>query len=87
MLVRLALGKYRGRGKLDTSAKALEMLINENVIGYYTYEDPESLRLSKFWTKPVATLLKNNEPLIQQLFSRMMGRQKYLGIDSAYAAF
>ena len=50
------------------------MLITENLIGYFNYDSPETLRMGKFWTQPVATCLKNNEDLIRRVFDKAKGK-------------
>ena len=63
------------------------MLITENILGYFNYESPETLRVSHFWTQPVATCLKNNEDLIRRVYDKAKAKQKEPGLDATYACF
>ena len=93
LIVRLAGEKYKGQTftpfkgqpeQVETFARAVEILINENIAVSYHLESPEVIRFGKLWKNDVAGIFKANEALLQQLFKNMHKKKKYMSFEDTY---
>lgn len=93
ILVRIAAEKYKGQTytpwkgepeQVTTFARATEILIQENIENRYSFDSCELIRFGRLWKNDVAGIFKANEALLQQLYTKMSKKKKYLSFEDTY---
>ena len=73
ILTRLALKRYDETGISSTKAEAVKLMYEKNLYPFYSKEDPQKFRDTRYWNEEVDNIFKSHVQLFEYLYKTYGG--------------